>query len=384
MTSMMAQRRAWARRLALLVLLAAALGWGGLSWRARAHLAIAQHLSGNVPLPFAPLGPPALHPDGRAFLVAAGGNLLAVALDGQLLWSRRLPGPALPGQAQQAPVLAHALLLVLGADQGQAHGYSLGGELRFSLRGPWTGPPCADGRGGFYLVDEAGTLAGFDPEGHALLRAELGLRRGRCLLLGDGRLLVVGVGVGADGGGEAVLCQVQGRQGQIEARLRLPAPPVGMAASASSRAGEVALLGIGAEVLGLGPGPGGPLSITRRLPLPGPVAADPVSGPGEEVAVLVARGGGLWLVRTGARPSETWLGAVAPALIRGGNGRLYAPFLAPSALLPDHAGVVSLGDDLWRQPLPGPASSLTRSPATPGAVVATVAGEPYLWIFETP
>jgi hypothetical protein len=372
----MTKRRA--QRLLLLVLVAAGLGWGGLSWRARSRLAISQHLSGNVPLPFAPLGPPALHPDGRAFLVAAGGNLLSVALDGQVLWSRRLPGPALPWQGRPAPVLAQSLLLVQGA--GQMHGYSLGGELRFSLSGSWTGPPCTDGRGGFSLIDEAGALAGFDREGRALLQAQLGLRRGRCVLLGDGRLLIAGAG--ADGSGEAVLCDMRDRQGQIEARLRLPAPPAGMALS--SWAGEVALLGIGAEVLGLGPGPGGPLSITRRLSLPGPVAADPVSGTGEEVAVLVEKGGGLWLVRAGARQSETSLGAVAPALVRGGNGRLYAPFLAPSALLLDHAGVISLGDDLWRQPLPGPASSLTRSPAGSGAVLATVAGEPYLWIFEIP
>lgn len=323
-------------------------------------------------LPFAPLGPPALHPDGRAFLVGAGGNLLSVAGDGQLLWSRRLPGAAWQGQ-RPVPVLLQGLLLLAGG--GQAHGYSLGGELRFSLTGALTGPPFTDGQRRFYLIDEAGVLLGFDSEGRALLRVDLGLRlgllQGRGVVLPDGRLLLSGADAQARDGGAAVLCSADG---QVEARLRLPTAPVGLAVS--QRAGEVALLGVGAEVLGLGPRG----EIVRRLSLPGPAVADPVPGEGDEVAVLVEKGG-RWLVQVGARQSETSLGAVVPALVRGGNGRLYAPFLLPGGLLPDHAGVISLGPDLWRQPLPGPASSLTRAPGT-GAVVATVAGELYLWIFE--
>lgn len=126
-----------------------ALGWSVAWWSTRQALQLENHLERALALPFQPLGRPALHPDGRIFVVVGGAQLMALEPSGMLSWNKRLPGPVTP-----QPVLVRSDLLVLqGA--GQLLGYSLGGDPRFAVddNGEVGDLPCADPQGLIYLLD---------------------------------------------------------------------------------------------------------------------------------------------------------------------------------------------------------------------------------------
>jgi hypothetical protein len=357
--------RRWVAGLVLLVLVA----WVAALVRQRQGLGLENHLQGHLPLPFVPLGRPAVHPDGRLFLVTAAGQLIALAESGQLLWNKRLLGPVTP-----QPVLCTSSHLVLQGD-GRLHGFSLGGEPRFSVEnGAGVGDlPAADSQGRVHVLARDGAAVGVAADARPLYRTALQLTRDRRLLLLPGdRLLCAGSG---PAGSELVLLA----EGQVLARRPLPAAPAGLALSA----GQEVVVSAGREVLRLSPA----LVPLERVALPGAALGAALALADGSIAVLVRGAAGVELCRIAPGRRACVTAGAEPDLptgpVLGWDGRVYAPFSARGGpLLPDYHGLVAVGPDgAWfRQRLPGPVLGLTLSWS--GGVLCLVEGERYLWQLE--
>lgn len=373
-------------RLRLAILLGALLAaaWVGAWLRRQSRLAISNEVTRVLELPYPALGPPVEAPDGRLFVLVAGPRLVALEANGLLLFSKHVPT-----LRSHQPVLAGEVVVLAG--EAALHGYSLGGEERFSIPVEPAAHEDADrvdvaGGGGLvYALDATGHLRGFDGQGQQRMNVSLELGSPRALLrLPSGRL--VATGARADTEAAAVLVSADGR---IEARAALGAPaPIALTLA---EAGEVAL-SLGSEVQLRS---AASLELLRRVALPGParspahVDADGVvhvhsAGPAELSLCRARTGEAARCVGLGLGP-DTRL-SDGPLRLRAGiaAGSVLSPFAAESALLPRLHGVLAWSPDgtVRRWPLPpadngAPRLVLDRS----GALLAVVPGQPALFFF---
>ncbi len=355
-----------------------ALAWAVMGLRTRARLSLENHLARNLPLPFQPVGRPAVHPDGTMFVVTAQKQFVAMSPKGTILWNKGLPGPVVP-----QPVVVSSTLVVLQGVGGAMYGYSLGGELKFTVEdgGDEGSLPCADDRGALYLMDRRGALAGFLADGQAGFRTSLGLTRDRQVVIAaTGQLL--GMGSDEKGRHEVFLAE---RSGLVGTRLSLEAAPVGL--SISPRGGEVGAVSSGAEVVALDRAG----VVTRRLALPGAARSAPLLMADGAVYVLVQRGASVDLCRAGggctaaleAGQDGAGAGLIAGPLL-GQDGRIYTAFSSGGRFSAMHQGVLSVQPDgrVFRQELPGAVALSGLTLQWGGGVVAIASGERYLWLLE--
>lgn len=376
----------------------AALGLLALGAARRSRLGLSNEVSRVLPLPFPALGPPALAPDGRLFVLVAGARLVALEASGQLLLSKHVPAP------RRTALAVGGELVVLVGEAG-LHGYSLGGEARFSL--PLVLSPMepldTSRTGVTWLLDAAGSLLALDGSGRERVRLPLSLQPPRALLvLPDERVAAAG----RTAAGRLGLRLMSG-DGRPLASVDLDEPP-GAAALAPARDGEL-LLSVGSRVLALRlPAAGAALAElgARRIELPGPARSAARLDADGAVHVIVEQGAQLALcrLRTGAADRCIGLGARAStrlvdAPLLTAAGTALAPFVDDGALLlPRLHGVLAAPPDGLprRWPLPeGEASGegTTDDSDDPrprlrlsdtGTLLATVPGQPALYLFENP
>ena len=307
----------------------------------RGRLGLSNEVSRVLPLAFPALGPPALAPDGRLFVLVAGARLVALEASGQLLFSKHVPTPRRTELA-----LGGELVIVVG--EAGLHGYSLGGEARFSLPlalSPME--PLATSRSGVtWLLDGAGSLLALDGSGRERARLPLLLKPPHALLvLSDERVAAAG----RTATGRLGLRLVSG-DGRPLASADLDEPP-GAVALAPAGDGEL-LLSVGSRVLVLRPPTAGaePAALAaRRIELPGPARSPARRDATGAVHVIVELGAQQVLCRLhpGAPDRCTGLGiraattpADAPLLTAAGTALV--PFVDDGArLLPRLHGVLA-------------------------------------------
>jgi hypothetical protein len=371
-------------RLAILVggLLAAA--WVG-AWLSRqSRLAISNEVTRVLELPYPALGAPVVAPDGRLFVLVAGPRLVALEASGLLLFSKHVPTLRC-----REPVLAGEVVVLAG--EAALHGYSLGGEERFTIP---LEPPAAHedapriagaGDGSVYALDATGRLRGFDARGQQRLSVPLELGAPRDLLrLPSGRIVAAGAHAGP--GAAAVLLSPDGR---IEARAELAGPaPIALAAAGT----QAVALSLGAEVQLRS---AARLELLRTIALRGPARSPANVDADGTVHVHSAGPDGLSLCRARSGEAARCIGlglgpdtrlSDGPLRLRGGAaaGSVLSRFVADSLLLPRLHGVLAWSPDgaVRRWPLPdgevgAPRLALDGS----GALLAVVPGQPALFVF---
>jgi hypothetical protein len=310
---------------------------------------------------------------------------VALEASGLLLFSKHVPT-----LRSHELVLAGEVVVLSG--EAALHGYSLGGEERFSI--PLDAPAAPEdarlivgaGDGGsVYALDATGRLRGFDRRGQLRLSVPVDLGSPRALLrLPSGRL--VAAGARADTGATTILVSPDGR---IEARAELAGPPP--IALVLAETGELTL-SLGSEVQ-IRSAAG--LELLRKVALPGParspahVDADGAvhvhsAGPAELLLCRARLGEAARCIGLGLGP-ETQI-SDRPLRLRAGTatGSVLAPFAAESTLLPRLHGVLAWSPDgaVRRWPLPAGETGVPRLVLDgSGALLAVVPGQPALFVF---
>ena len=360
--------------------------WLGLWAVTRARLGLQNHLLQTVAVPGAPVGPAAQAADGRMFVVTAEQQLVALERGGELAWNKRLAGPVTP-----VPLLVSANLLVL-VGPGVVYGFSLGGEERFAVAADTAlgDLASADAKGHLFLLDTRGGLLVLDSKGQKIARTNVGLKGNRRLVvLPSGQ--VMGVGTRDDGTHQMFWAEPSG---MIEIRSLLPAAPVGVAVSAV--AGEAGAVTAGREIWTLAAN-GPPEQIMRRLTLPGEALSAPLLPAEGGAYVLVQKDQGEALCHVDDQSQTTFCiptagerSAAAPwgNLPRqptlGRNGLVFVPFATTPRIGPSFHGVLAVNARgvVYRQSLPGSDSAVVTALTWEGALLASGAGEHYLFRFD--